>query len=126
MGAKVSATVFIVDDDPAVRAAITLLVRSCGWNPIPCASGEEFLDAYQPTAPGCLLLDLHMAGMSGVELQGHLAERGIDLPVIVVTAHSDHPLADRARAAGARAILAKPFRDDDLLASIHQALTANT
>ena len=115
-------TIFIVDDDPAVRSALSLLVTSCGWQPRPCASAEEFLQAYSQERGACLLLDLKMPGMSGVELQKRLGELDINLPTIVVTAYKDHPLADRARQAGARAIIGKPFRNQDLIDAIEAAL----
>ncbi len=114
-------TVFIVDDDAAVRAGLSLLVRSCGWEPRPCASAEEFLGTFTPGPACCLLLDLQMPGMNGVELQAAIAERGLELPIIVVTAHKDHPMAERALAAGARAVIAKPFRHDELVRCIRSA-----
>ena len=91
-------TVFVVDDDAAVRAGLAMLIESCGWAVHPCASAEEFLDAYQADCRGCLVLDLQMPGISGADLQQILIERGIDLPVIVVTAYKDHPMIDRVRA----------------------------
>lgn len=117
-------TIFIVDDDPAVRSALSLLVSSCGWDPRPYASPEEFLRAYSPSPQGdaCLLVDLKMPGTSGVELQEKLAERRISLPTIVVTAYKDHPLAERARQAGAISIIGKPFRNQDLIDAIEAAL----
>ncbi len=115
-------TIFIVDDDAAVRAGLTMLVESCGWAVRSCASAEEFLGSYDRDAWGCLILDLQMPEISGADLQQILIEQGIDLPVIVVTAYKDHPMTDRARAAGARAIIAKPFDEDDLLREIEAAL----
>ncbi len=116
--------VFIVDDDAAVRAGLSLLVRACGWDPHPCASAGEFLDSYTAEDADCLLLDLQMPGMTGIELQQALAARGLTLPVIVVTAHADDPLAERSRAAGARAVVAKPFRNEELVREIRNALPA--
>ena len=115
-------TIFIVDDDAAVRAGLAMLVESCGWASRSCASAEEFLGTYDGDAWGCLILDLQMPGISGADLQQILVEKGIDLPVIVVTAYKDHPLTDRARAAGARAVIPKPFEEDDLLREIEAAL----
>jgi FixJ family two-component response regulator len=117
-----SPTIYIVDDDAAVRAGLALLVESCGWMVCPCASAEEFLRTYSPDIPGCVVLDLQMPGISGADLQEIMAARGIDLPVIVVTAYKDHPLADRVRAAGARAVLAKPFDESDLVREIDAAV----
>lgn len=119
-----SASVYIVDDDPAVRSALSLLVGTCGWKAKPCASAEEFLQGYARERPACLLLDLEMEGMSGVELQGLLNALDADLPVIVISALADHPLADRAREAGAREVLGKPFRDSDLIDALTEALGA--
>ena len=121
-----SAAVYIVDDDPAVRSALSLLVGTCGWKAKPYASAEEFLQGYARERPACLLLDLKMEGMSGVELQGLLNALDADLPVIVISAFADHPLADRAREAGARAVLGKPFRDSDLIDAVAEALGAQT
>lgn len=115
-------TVFVVDDDSAVRAALTMLLESCGWSVHACASAEEFLAAYDPGVRGCLVLDLQMRGTSGADLQQILNERGIDLPVIVVTAYKDHPMTDRVRSAGARAVIAKPFDDGVLVHEIDAAL----
>jgi len=116
-------TVFIVDDDAAVRAGLSLLVRSCGWEPRAFASAEEFLDSYQPETRACLLLDLQMPGIDGPALQKVIADRGIQLPTIVVTAHKDEPLAERALAAGALAVVAKPFRNEELVRRIEEALS---
>lgn len=114
--------IFIVDDDGAVRAALRALVRSFGWHEHVYASGREFLEGYAAGENGCLVLDLHMPDMNGAEVQEQLRERGIDLPVIIITAFGDDPLVERARAAGARAVLAKPLQDDELLESILKAL----
>lgn len=119
-----SAAVYIVDDDPAVRSALSLLVGTCGWKAKPYASAEEFLQGYARERPACLLLDLKMEGMSGVELQGLLNAFDAELPVIVISAFADHPLADRAREAGARKVLGKPFRDSDLIDALSEALGA--
>ena len=119
-----SAAVYIVDDDPAVRSALSLLAGTCGWKAKPYASAEDFLQGYARERPACLLLDLKMEGMSGVELQGLLNAFDADLPVIVISAFADHPLADRAREAGARAVLGKPFRASDLIDAVAEALGA--
>ncbi len=116
------ARVYVVDDDSAVRAALTLLVRSCGWEAVPCRDAEDFLARYAPARGQCLVVDLRMPGLSGAELQRELRRRGDDLPVIVVTAHHDQPEADIARADGAHAVLSKPFSDAELVEWIHRAL----
>ncbi len=116
------ATVYIVDDDPAVRSALSLLVTTCGWTARPFPSAEAFLEHYRRKRPACLLLDLKMEGMSGVELKRLLNTLDADLPVTVITAFGDHPLADRALEAGARKVLAKPFRDTELIEAISSML----
>ena len=119
-------TVYIVDDDPGVRAAVGMLVEACGWCPKVCASAEEFLNTYSREHQGCLILDLQMPGMSGVDLQGVLLRTGIDLPVIVVTAHVDHPLAEQARNSGAVAVIGKPFNDQTLVDTIREAMSIDS
>lgn len=114
--------VYVVDDDRAVRAAVSMLVRTCGWEAVPCTDAEDFLARYVPAKGQCLVVDLRMPGLSGAELQRELRRRGDDLPVIVVTAHHDLPEADMARADGAHAVLGKPFRDAELVNWIRRAL----
>lgn len=114
--------VFIVDDDAAVRQAVTLLVQSLGLRAQAYASAEAFLEAYDPSSDGCLVLDLHMPGMNGVELQQELTARGVRIPVIVITAYKDDPLTVRAQESGALTVLYKPFKRDVLLRSIESAL----
>ena len=121
-----AATVYIVDDDPAVRSALSLLVGTCGWKSKPYPSAEGFLESYARERPACLLLDLEMEGMSGVELQGLLNTLDADLPVIVITSYADHPLADRAREAGAQEVLGKPFGDTELIDAVNEALGTQT
>jgi two-component system response regulator FixJ len=111
-----------VDDDAAVRQAVTLLVQSLGLQAYAYDSAEAFLEAYDPAIDGCLVLDLHMPGMNGVELQRELTARGVHIPVIVITAHKDDPLTVRAQEAGAVTVLYKPFKQDVLLRSIESAL----
>ena len=120
-----SARVYIVDDDAAVRSALGLLARSCGWTPCPFDSAQAFLDQYQPDNESCLLLDLNMPGMNGAELCEALRTRESQLPVFIVTAHQDTPLANRALKAGARAVLAKPVDSDELLALLTPLLMEN-
>jgi FixJ family two-component response regulator len=114
--------VFVIDDDCAVRAAITLLVRSCGWEAVPCASAEEFLQHYSPALGQCLVLDQRMPGLSGVQLQRELRERGDRVPVIMVTAHRGLPEADKAYLYGAYAVLGKPVDGTELEGWIRRAL----
>lgn len=114
--------VFVVDDDEAVRASVAMLLESVTLPVETFASGREFLDAWAGDRPGCLVLDLRMPGLSGLELQERLAERGSRLPIIFLTGHGDVPDAVAAMRAGAVDFLRKPFRDQDLLDRIQQAL----
>ncbi len=115
-------TVFVVDDDPAVGDSIRLLLRSVGLQSEVHLSGDEFLAAYEADRPGCLVLDVRMPGMSGIEVQERLQELGSTLPIIFVTAHGDVPMAVDAMKAGALDFVEKPFRDQELLDKIRQAL----
>ena len=119
-------TVFIVDDDEAMRDALDTLIRSVGMRTSLHASADEFLAAYDPEQPGCLVLDVRMPGMSGLDLQDALAEQGIKLPVIIITGHGDIPMAVQAMRAGAVDFLEKPFREQELLHRIHQAVEQDT
>ncbi len=115
-------TVFIVDDDPAARKSLALLVEPMGVATESFSSAEEFLSAIDRSRRGCLLTDVRMLGMSGVELQEKLIELGIELPVIVITAYGDVPLAVRAMKSGAVTFLEKPCRDAELWDAIRAAL----
>ena len=115
-------TVFIVDDDASVRDSLEYLLRSVGLGAKKFASATEFLEVYDPGSPGCLVLDVRMPGMSGLELQEELEERGSTLPIVFVTAHGDVPMAVHAVKAGAVDFLIKPFRDQELLDKVQQAL----
>lgn len=115
-------TVFIVDDDTAVRDALKFLLRSVGHPVEAFASAQDFLDAYRDDRPGCLVLDIRMPGMSGLELQEKLVERRSIVPIIFITGHGDVPMAVEAMQAGAMDFIQKPFRDQDLLDRINQAL----
>jgi two-component system, LuxR family, response regulator FixJ len=115
-------TVFIVDDDEAVRSSLRLLFRSVGLNAAALASAPDFLAKYDPAQPGCLVLDVRMPGMSGLELQQQLNFRGAIIPVIFITGHGDVPMAVDAMQHGAFHFLQKPFRDQDLLDCIQRAL----
>jgi len=115
-------TIFVVDDDAAVRDALKLLLRSVGQAVETFASAQEFLDAYGEDRAGCLVLDIRMPGMSGLELQQKLNERHSILPIIFITGHGDVPMAVEAMQAGAVDFIQKPFRDQDLIDRINQAL----
>lgn len=114
--------VFIVDDDEAVRNSLRLLVKSVGLTATALASAQEFLASYDPLQPGCLVLDVRMPGMSGLELQQQLNARGAVIPVIFITGHGDVPMAVEAMQQGAFDFLQKPFRDQDLMDRIQRAL----
>jgi FixJ family two-component response regulator len=116
------ATVFIVDDDEAVRGSLKLLLKTIGVPAQAYASAQEFLDTFDAQRPGCLVLDIRMPGMSGLELQEALNARGALLPIIFITGHGDVPMAVEAMQRGALDFLQKPFRDQDLLDRIHKAL----
>ncbi len=117
-----SPVVFIVDDDEAVRSSLRLLLKSVGLVPTALASAREFLDKYDPAQPGCLVLDVRMPDMSGLELQEKLNLQGAVIPVIFITGHGDVPMAVEAMRAGACDFLQKPFRDQDLIDRIQRAL----
>jgi FixJ family two-component response regulator len=115
-------TVFIVDDDNEVREAIELLMDSVGLASESYDSGWAYLACFDPTRPGCLILDVRMRQMSGLELQERLAEEPIRPPVIIITGHGDVPMAVRAVKNGAVDFIEKPFNDQSLLDAVHRAL----
>jgi FixJ family two-component response regulator len=118
-----SPTVFIVDDEDSVLRSIERLIRAQGYNALAFRSAREFLRRFErPQQPGCLLLDIAMPGLSGIELQHRLAESGFDLPIIFITGHGDVPTTVRAMKAGAVDFLTKPFDERDLLQAVRQAL----
>lgn len=117
-----TATVFVVDDDEGVRNSLRFLLKSVGLTTQTLASAGEFLDCYKPSQPGCLVLDVRMPGMSGLELQEQLNLRGAVIPVIFITGHGDIPMAVEAMQQGAFDFLQKPFRDQDLIDRIQRAL----
>jgi two-component system response regulator FixJ len=119
---KPTAKVMVVDDDTGVRNAMRALLKSVGLESVLFGSAREFLDAWRPEAPGCLVLDIRMPGMSGLELQQELNVRGATIPVIFMTGHGDVPMAVEAMQHGAFDFLQKPFRDQDLLDRIQKAL----
>jgi FixJ family two-component response regulator len=113
--------VFVVDDDLSVRESLELLIKSAGWRPETFASAQEFLSRPQSTVPCCLVLDVTLPGLSGLELQTQLAER-TDMPIIFITGHGDVPMSVQAMKAGAVEFLTKPFKDDVLLDAIRGAI----
>ncbi|HET7755831.1 MAG TPA: response regulator transcription factor [Steroidobacteraceae bacterium] len=115
-------TVFVVDDDEGVRNSLRFLLKSVGLATRTLASASEFLESYQPSQTGCLVLDVRMPGMSGLELQQQLNLRGAIIPVIFITGHGDIPMAVEAMQQGAFDFLQKPFRDQDLIDRIQRAL----
>jgi len=115
-------TVFVVDDDASVREALASLLESVALRVECFASPGEFLDRSQGDNPSCLILDVRMPGLSGLEVQQRLAYSGRKMPIIFISAHGDIPMAVRAMKEGAVEFLPKPFRDEDLLAAIRQAL----
>jgi two-component system, LuxR family, response regulator FixJ len=115
-------TIFVVDDDEGVRNSIRFLLKSVGLATRTHPSASEFLETYKPRQPGCLVLDVRMPGMSGLELQQQLNLRGAIIPVIFITGHGDIPMAVEAMQHGAFDFLQKPFRDQDLIDRIQRAL----
>jgi FixJ family two-component response regulator len=116
------ATVFVVDDDPSVRAALQRLVASVGLNCETFASADDYLRGQQPDAAGCLVLDVRMPGISGLDLQSRLSRDGYCLPIIFLTAHGDVRTSVRAMKAGAAEFLTKPFHEEELLEAIQHAI----
>jgi len=114
--------VFVIDDDPSMRNALDNLIGSVGLDVRPFASPREFLDADRPDAPGCLVLDVRLQGMTGLAFHEELLSMGVALPVIFITGHADVPMTVRAMKAGAVEFLTKPFRDIELLDAIHAAI----
>lgn len=115
-------TVFLVDDDEALRRATTRLLNASGFEVKASASAEEYLASFDPSQGGCLLLDLRMPGMSGLELQRTLAARGVELPIVFLTGHADVPTSVNAMKAGAVDFLEKPVGEDALIAALERAL----
>jgi FixJ family two-component response regulator len=115
-------TIYVVDDDEGVRNSLRFLLKSVGLATRTLASAREFLETYKPGQPGCVVLDVRMPGMSGLELQQQLNVRGAIIPVIFITGHGDIPMAVEAMQHGAFDFLQKPFRDQDLIDRIQRAL----
>lgn len=120
---KVDQVVFVIEDDPSMRTAIKRLVEAVGLSVETFVSGKEFFDRSLPDVPACLILDVRLpGGASGLELQREMAEREMQLPIIFITGHGDIPMSVQAMKAGAVEFLTKPFRDQDLLDAITQAV----
>lgn len=118
-----NATVYVVDDDPAMRASLRWLIESVGLAVRVCAGAQEFLETYQRGDAGCLVLDMRMPGMSGLDLQAELRRQAIDIPVLIITGYAEVPLAVRAMKAGAFDFIEKPFSDQTLLDRIRAAVS---
>ncbi|MGB0712428.1 MAG: response regulator FixJ [Gammaproteobacteria bacterium] len=119
-------TVFVVDDDNAVRDSLRWLIESVGHPVETYENARAFLDGYDRDRPGCLVLDVRMPGMSGLDLQEYLIQESIHIPVIIITGHGDVPMAVRAMKAGALDFVEKPFSDQVLLERIERALEKDT
>jgi two-component system, LuxR family, response regulator FixJ len=119
------ALVFVVDDEPAIRDSLAMLLRSVGLATRTFDGAQAFLDAFQPVPNACLLADVRMPGMSGLELQETLRSRGLKVPVIVLTGHGDIAMAVRAMKAGAADFIEKPYNDQVLIDAVHRALAAS-
>lgn len=117
-----ASTVFVVDDDVSIREALKNLFRSVGLSVEAFTTAHEFLSSPRRQGPGCLVLDVRLPGISGLDLQEQLAALQIEIPIIFITAHGDIPMSVRAMKAGALEFLTKPFRDQDLLDAVQQAL----
>jgi len=114
--------VFVIDDDAGVRASIQDLLESVGLRSESFGTAEEFLRSERPDAPSCLVLDIRLPGVNGLDFQGRLADAGVQIPIIFVTGHGDIPMTVEAMKSGAVEFLTKPFRDRDLLGAVRQAL----
>ena len=114
--------VFIVDDDASMRESLKNLIRSVGLRVEPFASAQDFLRSERPNVPGCLVLDVRLQGLSGLDLQKRMGDSDIEMPIIFISGHGDIPMTVQAMKAGAVEFLTKPFRDQDLLDAIQHAL----
>jgi len=117
-----TSTVFVVDDDELVRAAIQGMLKSVGLRAETFESAQDFLGSKRPDGPSCLVLDVRLPGINGLDFQRELADEGVKIPIIFITGHGDIPMTVKAMKFGAVEFLTKPFRDQDLLDAIHQAL----
>ena len=116
------AVVYIIDDDPSVREAISDLIQSVGVRVKSFSSAQEFLQTQRDDVPGCLILDVRMPGLSGLDLQTELSSAGVQIPIIFITGFGDVPMTVRAMKAGALEFLTKPFREQELLDAVHKSL----
>src|ERR1700682_4404658 len=122
MTLKAASTVFVIDDDALVRAAIQGMLKSVGLRSEAFETPQEFLRHPRPDGPSCLVLDVRLPGVNGLDFQRDLADAGFQIPIIFITGHGDIPMSVKAMKSGAVEFLTKPFRDQDLLDAIHQAL----
>ena len=122
MSSITTPTIYVIDDDNSMRQAVTLLLKTVGYKPVSFAHPEEFLAKHDPTVHGCVVTDIRMPQMSGLEIQQHLNRAGTTLPVVFISGHGDVPMAVQAMRDGAFDFLTKPFRDQQLLDCINQAL----
>jgi len=120
-----AAVIYVVDDDDAIRDSLRFLLKSVGLASETYESATDFLESFDPANHGCLVADIRMPGMSGLELQDELNRRHIEIPIIFITGHGDVPMAVNAMKAGAADFIQKPFRDQDLIDRIHKALQAD-
>lgn len=116
------AVVAIVDDDPSVRKSLQRLIRSAGWKAEAFASAQQFLERHETDAPSCLVLDLQLPGLNGLDLQKRLAEAGLEIPIVFLTGHGNIPASVRAMKAGAVEFLTKPIDEQDLFRAIQEAI----
>src|SRR2546426_4380259 len=122
MTSRDDAMVFIIDDDTAVRESIQGLLKSVGLRSDSFGTAQEFVNSERSDGPSCLVLDIRLPGINGLDFQRQLADAGVDIPIIFITGHGDIPMTVRAMKSGAVEFLTKPFRDQDLLDAIYQAL----
>jgi RNA polymerase sigma factor (sigma-70 family) len=122
MSAQATSTVFIIDDDAGMRAAIQGLLKTEGLRSEAFATPQEFLNNSHLADPGCLVLDVRLRGMSGLDFQSKLTQMGLQIPIVFITAHGDIPMTVKALKSGAVQFLTKPFRDQELLDAVHEAL----
>jgi FixJ family two-component response regulator len=117
-----TSTVFVIDDDPLVRSAIQGMLKSVGLHSEVFETPEEFMRNHRPDGPSCLILDVRLRGVSGLDFQHELANAGVRIPIIFITGYGDIPMSVKAMKSGAVEFLTKPFRDEDLLDAVQQAL----
>lgn len=122
MMSKDTPTVFVIDDDASVRASLEGLLKSADLRSETFETAEEFLRAERPDVPSCLVLDVSLPGISGLDFQRELADSGVQIPIIFITGYGDIPMSVKAMKSGAMEFLTKPFLDQDLLDAVHQAL----